>query len=186
MKILYIHGFNGSPDGPKLEMLRRNFKNAEIIAPQHDSRADNVFQLLDKVAYSMCLEAEDAILGTSLGGFWANYFSQKYNIGAVLVNPVVKPSISLKKFGYPHASEYIKFEKQTSETIISPRAVLLAKNDEVIDYREAYDYYSPNCAVEVNPAGDHRMNDPISLDWMRTNLEGLWISSICAGISNDD
>jgi predicted esterase YcpF (UPF0227 family) len=185
MKILYIPGFNGSPEGAKLDMLRNNFKDAEIIAPKHDSNAENVFQLLDEVASN--LEApDDVILGSSLGGFWANYFSERYKIGAVLVNPVVKPSIALKEFGYPHASEYTQFEKQISRSVISPRAVLLAKGDEVLDYRHAYEYYSPQCHVEVNPAGDHRMNDPESLDWMRTELSGMWNSAICGGITNDD
>lgn len=71
MKILYIHGFNGTPVGPKVDMLRQSFKNSEIIAPQHDSRAENVFHLLGGIAEDLD-SIDDVILGSSLGGFWAN------------------------------------------------------------------------------------------------------------------
>jgi hypothetical protein len=37
-------------------------------------------------------------VGTSLGGFWANYFSEKYNISCVLINPSLRPMITLQKY----------------------------------------------------------------------------------------
>ena len=185
MKILYIHGFNGTPEGAKLDMLRHHYRNAEIIAPQHDSRAKNVFPLLDKVARNLDM-TDDVILGSSLGGFWANFFSLRYGLAAVLVNPAVRPSQSLKELDYPQASEYHEFENQISATDVSPRIVLLAEDDEVLNYRDAYEYYSPVCQVETSPTGGHRMNDPESLDRMRTRLSEMINRAPCWGITNDD
>ena len=185
MKILYIHGFNGTPEGAKLDMLRNHYRKAEIIAPQHDSRAKNVFPLLDEVASNMDGD-DDVILGNSLGGFWANFFSLRYGLGAVLVNPVVRPSQSLQKLGYPLASEYLEFENQISATDISPRIVLLAEDDELLNYRDAYEYYSPICQVETRATGGHRMNDPESLDQMHASLTHIVNTTCCWGISNDD
>jgi len=50
------------------------------------------------------------ILGSSLGGFWANYISLKYEMGAVLGNPVIQPSLALARLDYPFAAEYEAFE----------------------------------------------------------------------------
>lgn len=172
MKILYIHGFNGSPEGPKKEMLRHNFKKSEIIAPQHDSRAENVFRLLNEIAENLDT-LDDVILGSSLGGFWANYFSLKFGVGAVLVNPVVQPSRSLAQLDYPYAPEYEAFEKQISSTAVSRRIALLAEDDEVLPYREAFDYFGTRCGVKLLPTGGHRMNDPRSLELIRASLESV-------------
>ena len=109
MKILYIHGFNGTPEGAKVEMLRHTFKKSEIIAPQQASRAGNVFQLQDEIVGNLD-SLTDVIPGSSLGGFWANYFSLKYEVGAVLVNPVIQPSRTLAQLNYPDAAEYEAFE----------------------------------------------------------------------------
>jgi len=176
MKILYIHGFNGSPEGEKLDMLRRSFKKYEIIAPQHDSRAENVFRLLDEIAESLDT-LDDAILGSSLGGFWANFLSLKHGVGAVLVNPAIQPSRSLAQLDYPYAAEYEAFEKQISPTAISRRIALLAEDDEVLPYREAFDYFGTKCGVKLLPTGGHRMNDPQSLEVIRSSLESVIHSS---------
>jgi len=110
MKILYIHDFNGTPEGAKVEMLRHTFKKSEIIVPQHASRVGNVFRLLNEIVGNLN-SLHDVILGSSLGGFWANYFSLKYEVGAVLGNPVIQPSLALAQLDYPYAADYEAFEK---------------------------------------------------------------------------
>jgi uncharacterized protein len=100
MKILYIHGYGGTPDGPKLDMLRKEYRSATIIAPQHDSVPGHVHDLLDGIAATMDM-LDDVIIGNSLGGFWANFFSLRYVVPALLINPVVSPS---KITGIPRMS----------------------------------------------------------------------------------
>lgn len=67
MKIVYIHGYNGTPDGPKVQALRNHFPKDEIIALQHDSVPSQVFDLLDGIASNLAFD--DVIIGNSLGGF---------------------------------------------------------------------------------------------------------------------
>jgi len=105
MKILYIHGYNGSPDGMKLERVRQAYPNSEIVALQHDSLPTHVIELLDPIA-SKLDGLKDAIIGNSLGGFWANYFSLRYGIPALLINPVVSPVCKLKRMGCDFADDY--------------------------------------------------------------------------------
>lgn len=184
MKIIYIHGYNGCPNGAKLDMLRRKFKTEEIIAPLHNNHPEEIFDVYDRISKEM-VDYDDVILGSSLGGFWANYFSLKYKISAVLVNPVVNPSVKLKQLGYLRSLDYIPFEQEIASGGISPRIVLLAQNDEVLDYREAQNYYSQQCEVLTFPNGEHRMNDSESLDRIHDSLSALWISAVSMGISSD-
>jgi predicted esterase YcpF (UPF0227 family) len=162
MKILYIHGHNGSPDGEKSAMIRRQFPDAEIIAPQHDSQPALVFQLLDGLANGMKPD-QDLILGSSLGGFWADFFSLKYQLSAVLINPAVHPSQRLTTLGFTRAAEYAPYENMLGAWPDSPRTVLLAEDDDVIPYHEALNKFAESCTVRVFPSGGHRMNDPESL-----------------------
>ena len=184
MKILYIHGYNGTPDGPKLDMLRKEYRRATIIAPQHDSIPDHVHELLDNIVSDFDL-LDDVIIGNSLGGFWANFFSVRYGVPALLINPVVSPSNSLKSLGCNFAADYLAYEKMAVTDKVVPRTVLLAKNDEVLCYRDAFEYYSKDCEVKVLESGGHGMNDPESLQIIKDSVPGFWASAIANGIDND-
>jgi predicted esterase YcpF (UPF0227 family) len=185
MKILYIHGYNGTPDGPKLDMLRKEYRSATIIAPQHDSVPDHVFELLDRIA-SIMDDPEDVIIGNSLGGFWANFFSLRHGVPALLINPAVSPSESLKRLGCPFAEEYLPYEEQVKADAISPRTVLLAEDDEVLCHRVAYEFFSGICGVKLLKSGGHGMNDPESIAIIRDSIPGLFASALSCGIHNDD
>jgi uncharacterized protein len=183
MKILYIHGYNGSPDGMKLERIRQSYPKAEVIALQHDSAPVHVFELLNPIA-SKLDPSEDAIIGNSLGGFWANYFSLRYEIPALLINPAVTPSKTLRSMGCEFAKDYIAYEEQINLEGRSPRSVLLAKNDEVLAYSEAYKYFKNVCEVNTLINGGHAMNDRVSLDAMIMHFENLMNRIMLIGIGD--
>ncbi len=186
MKILYIHGYDGTPDGPKLDMLRKEYRSATIIAPQHDSVPGHVHDLLDGIASTLDM-LDDLIIGNSLGGFWANYFSLRYGVPALLINPVVSPSKALETLGCPFAAEYLPYEHQKVKAdAISPRTVLLAEDDEVLCYRDAFDYFSGVCGVELLKSGGHGMNDLESIMIIKDSIPGLFASAMCWGIHNDE
>ena len=152
MKLLYIHGYNGTPDSPKVGMLRRDFPKAEVIARQNDSIPVRVFDLLDPIARDMDT-LEDAVIGNSLGGFLANYLPLRYGLPALLINPVVAPVSALKGLGCAFAGDYAPFEAQTNRGEVSPRSVLLAEEDEVLPYRLAYDHFMGVCDVNLLQTG---------------------------------
>lgn len=162
MKILYIHGYNGSPDGMKTERIRQAYPNAEVIALQHDSNPDHVFELLNPIA-SKLDGLKDAVIGNSLGGFWANYFSLYYGIPALLINPAVSPSKTLRSMACEFSKDYIAFEQQINPKAISTRSVLLAEDDDVLPCHEAYEYFKDICVVKLLKNGGHAMNDEESL-----------------------
>lgn len=106
---------------------------------------------------------EVAVLGTSLGGFWADYFANEYDIPKmVLVNPVTKPLTDLKQFIGPQYSERRqKHFDVTAEDVArygqvhiknSPATqsmIFLSEDDLVIDYSNAYAKFKKNKRSEV-------------------------------------
>jgi predicted esterase YcpF (UPF0227 family) len=163
MKILYIHGYNGSPAGQKVERIQQAYPKAEVIALQHDSVPTHVFEQLDPIA-SKLDGLKDAVIGNSLGGFWANFFSLRYGIPALLINPVVSPVSTLKLLGCDFADDYSIFEQQINPKAISTRTVLLAEDDEVLPCHEAFEFFKDLCVVKLLKSGGHSMNDEESLN----------------------
>ena len=172
MKILYIHGYNGSPHGEKYDMLRQCYPNAEILAPQHDSIPTSVYPLLDGIASGLDAH-NDLIIGTSLGGFWANFFSLRYGVRAVLLNPVVSPSKRLIFRGCSFAADYEAFEEQDDSQQRPSAIVLLAEDDDVLPYRTAFEHFSGACDVRILKSGGHRMNDPASLGVIKAAIDDI-------------
>lgn len=172
MKILYIHGYDGTPHGEKYAMLRQCYPEAEILAPQHDSIPQNVYHLLDGIASGLDAH-QDVIIGSSLGGFWANYFSLRYGLRAVLLNPVVSPVKKLAHLGCSFVADYGLFEKEEDSLRRPPGIVLLAEDDDVLPYREACEHFAGVCDVRVLKTGGHRLNDPASLAVIKTALDDI-------------
>jgi predicted esterase YcpF (UPF0227 family) len=172
MRILYIHGYNGSPAGQKVARVQETYPKAEVIALQHDSVPAHVFDLLDPIA-SKLDALEDAIIGNSLGGFWANYFSSRYGTAALLINPVVSPVNTLKRLGCDFAESYSTYEQQIDPEVISTRSVLLAQDDQVLPFQEAYQYFKDTCIVQILESGGHSMNDEESLNAMICSFDKL-------------
>lgn len=172
MKILFIHGYNGSPAGQKVSRVQETYPKAEVIALQHDSVPEHVFALLDPIA-SKLDALEDAIIGNSLGGFWANYFSSRYGTAALLINPVVNPVNTLKRLGCDFSESYSTYEQQIDPGVISARSVLLAQDDQVLPFQEAYQYFKDTCIVQILESGGHSMNDEESLNAMICSFDKL-------------
>lgn len=68
MKILFIHGLASSGAYKMSSTLRILLKDSTVIAPDVPIEADRALALLQEICSS---ERPDAIVGLSLGGFWA-------------------------------------------------------------------------------------------------------------------
>jgi predicted esterase YcpF (UPF0227 family) len=92
--------------------------------------------------YDRFLEGRNLIVvGTSLGGFWANYFANHVGArGAILINPVVDPQ------------ELMRVENPRTDML-----VLLTKDDEVLRYQDAVRVFSAasRAKIEIFETGGH-------------------------------
>ncbi len=86
-KILYLHGFGSSGASGTVELLRREFWNAEaahratVTAPDIPADPAEAMPMLEALAYD---EMPDLVVGTSLGGMYAQ---QLHGFTRICVNP---------------------------------------------------------------------------------------------------
>jgi len=91
MKILYLHGFASSGNNGSVRLLRSLLPEDEILSPDIPVEPSEALPML----YALC-EKEDPelVIGTSMGGMYAEQLSGRYRI---LVNPAFQLAESLLK-----------------------------------------------------------------------------------------
>jgi predicted esterase YcpF (UPF0227 family) len=118
---------------------------------------------------SQLIEAADGpvtLVGSSLGGHYAHYLAEKHGLNAVLINPVAVDRLDVAKFLGEHVNfhtgERFTFtdahvaQLRAQVSLPTPRRywLLLEAGDEVLDYRQALDFYA-GCRQTVLEGGDH-------------------------------
>ncbi|MDP3538469.1 MAG: YqiA/YcfP family alpha/beta fold hydrolase [Azonexus sp.] len=166
--ILYLHGFCSSPASWKSQLLAEEMARrgmaAQFICPQlspvPDEAAASVSRLIEQAGGPVTL------IGSSLGGHYANHLAEKHGINAVLINPAAVDRLDLAKFVGDHANfhsgERFTFTEahaaQLRAQVCRPTPerywLLTETGDEVLDYRQAVDFYA-GCRQTVLPGGDH-------------------------------
>ena len=89
MKVLFLHGLESKPTGPKMRYLKDRFES--YYAPEIDYDEPEAYEeILD-----LCIAEEfDMIIGSSMGGYFA------YAIGTTLGTPVIifNPALHSRSF----------------------------------------------------------------------------------------
>jgi len=152
--IIYIHGFGGSGLGVKATIFRKHFIGSDFLAPSISYVPDLAIQTLEELIETFIKKYQTRVglIGSSLGGYYAIYLSNKYNIKSVLINPSTKPIETLDKSrGYaPNFYDQSSFEwskahlemlkkyevKDINEELYF---LLTQKGDELLDYKVAVD-----------------------------------------------
>jgi predicted esterase YcpF (UPF0227 family) len=166
--ILYLHGFCSSPTSWKArllaeEMARRGLADRFLcpqLSPVPDAAVAAVSQLIEA-----CTEPV-TLVGSSLGGHYANHLAEKYGLPAVLINPAAIARIDTGKFIGEHANFHsgerflftAEHARQLQAQVTPPTParywLLLETGDEVLDYHAAQDFYF-GCRQSVFEGGDH-------------------------------
>lgn len=171
--VLFIHGFASIGQGVKSLQLKDILMN-EVLAP------DLNHQPIEDVAYlSRLIETHQirTVIGSSLGGFYALLLALKYPVNVILINPAVQSPQTLQKYiGTVERYNGDTFEwsqQQIDElTALSTQIqaenlhqldkscvlVLLARQDEVLDYRHA-ELLLQGTKIIMDEEQDHRFAD---------------------------
>jgi len=160
--VVYLHGFRSSPNSSKAVKTKEAIKAL--------STTDNPIhwycpQLLasPKQSMDMVIEYIQAnpvdrliVIGSSLGGFYANYLAERYQCKAVTQNPAVRAPRELA----PHVGVMTAYDSDEPfdfrpeyidelcalqvERLVRPENYFLiaAKGDELLDWKEMVDFYS--------------------------------------------
>jgi predicted esterase YcpF (UPF0227 family) len=110
------------------------------------------------------------LVGSSLGGFYATVMAERLGCRAALLNPAVHPHRHFERFLGPQKNMYTGEEFTLTRAhvddlrdmdvaaISRPQRywLFVETGDEVLDYREAVDYYA-GALQEVVRGGDHAL-----------------------------
>ena len=173
--LLYLHGFRSSPKSAKAVLtaawVARHHPEVNVWCPQlPPSPADAMALVLDGVA--AWPPATSAVIGSSLGGFYATAVAERLGWRAVVLNPAVDPARDLTKYIGEltawHTDDTFFFR---AEFIAELRAIapvrlsrlgryfaLIAKGDEVLSWVEMSGRYA-GARVRLLEGGDHAISD---------------------------
>jgi predicted esterase YcpF (UPF0227 family) len=188
--IIYLHGFNSSPQSGKAQHLKQYLdgqgKGAEFACPQLPHRPDRAVAVVEAEIVRHPKE-KITLVGSSLGGFYATWLAEKHGVRAVLINPAIDPHVGLRAYlgpqqafqggeRYELTQEHLRKWKEFFLTRVHPERYLLLveTGDEVLDYRAAVRKYKGAKQVVVQ-GGDHSLASfpeqiPLILEFAGINL----------------
>ena len=173
--VLYLHGFRSSPQSTKAQqvasVMATQFAHLTWWCPQLPPSPKAAAELIqagtaDWPSHHM------AIIGSSLGGFYATWLASQRGCKAVLLNPAIDPARDLAKYigeqstwhnpaeRFYFAPEFVD-ELRALEVGPLPHPerlwALIAKGDDVLDWREMTARY-PGSPQVVMEGGDHAIS----------------------------
>lgn len=174
--LLYLHGFRSSPQSLKARQMAAHVAahhpGVHWWCPQLPPSPNAAAQLLLEGTADWP-RATSAVIGSSLGGFYASWFAQQRRCPSVLINPAVFPARDLEKYigsqtawhdpaqQFFFRPEYIA-ELQALDTRAlpapAPELAFIAKGDEVLEWREMLARY-PDAEIALQEGGDHALSD---------------------------
>ncbi len=173
--LLYLHGFRSSPQSAKARQM------AAWVAgerPDLHWRCPQLPASPKEAVHTVLTGVADwpkdmmAVIGSSLGGFYATVVAEHIGCPAVLLNPAIEPArdlaASIGETTAWHSGERIFFRPEFVEELgeMYPARItrperyfaVIAKGDEVLDWREMSRRYA-GCHVKLIEGGDHALSD---------------------------
>lgn len=96
--LIYIHGFNSSPQGTKGQQVKEAMLDSGLIrllrAPKLEVEPLKAIAQLEELIIET---GKPTLIGSSLGGYYATYLAEKFQLKALLLNPTVLPHKLLGK-----------------------------------------------------------------------------------------
>lgn len=174
--LLYLHGFRSSPQSTKARMM------AAHVAQHHPQVHFWSPQLPPSPRAAMAQvsagiadwpQAAMAVVGSSLGGYYASWVAQQMHCPSVLLNPAVNPARDLaqyigKQTQWHAPDEHFYFAPEFVDELraldvrnqvpAARQMAIIAKGDEVLDWREMVERY-PQAQLRLLEGGDHALSD---------------------------
>jgi len=170
--IIYLHGFNSSPQSHKAQVLcgymAERGLGAHCACPALPPLAAEAISTIEALM-ARRPGTRYCFVGSSLGGYYATYLAEKHGARAVLLNPAVDPHVGLRvslgeqknlHTGEPYRLTEAHLREWQALWVprITPSRFLLIveTGDEVLDYRRAVARYQGAEQVVIE-GGDHSL-----------------------------
>jgi len=176
MHLLYLHGFRSSPGSFKARRLaawlQAHRPDVHWWCPQLPPSPAEAWALIAQ-GIADWPHGDMAVVGSSLGGFYATAVAERFGCPAMLLNPAVDPARDLAAYigeltpyhapeeRFYFRPEYIaELQALTMPAITRPEryGAVIAKGDEVLDWREMTGRY-PGARIRLLDGGDHAISD---------------------------
>jgi hypothetical protein len=174
--LLYLHGFRSSPNSTKAvkvaERVQRDHPDVHWWCPQLPPSPREAVELIQR-GIANWPSSSMAVVGSSLGGFYATRVALDTGCRAVLLNPAVDPARDLAKYigeqtawhnpdeRFYFRPEYVdELRELAGGPLPHPERVMavIAKGDEVLDWREMVARY-PGVHLKLLEGSDHAISD---------------------------
>lgn len=179
--LLYLHGFRSSPQSAKaqktLAYFAKHYPQVYVSCPQLPPSPKEAVQLAQEIMQEWPQDAR-AVMGSSLGGYYANWLSLHCNCPAVFLNPAAFPARDLARYigenpSWHNPNEIQYFQPHFIDELnalqvpaAQPNAhpawpkqlALIATGDEVLNWREMQAHYHRAQIIIVN-GSNHALSD---------------------------
>ncbi|NMM81890.1 esterase [Acidovorax sp. SRB_14] len=174
--LLYLHGFRSSPQSAKARLMAahvvRHHPGVQFWCPQLPPSPRAAMDLVS-AGIAGWPHAHMAVVGSSLGGFYASWVAQQTGCPSVLLNPAVDPARDLARHigdqtAWHDPAERFYFDPAfigelraldvRDQAATGPQLAVVAKGDELLDWREMVARY-PQAQLLLLEGGDHALSD---------------------------
>ncbi|MBL8341720.1 MAG: esterase [Rubrivivax sp.] len=174
--LLYLHGFRSSPHSFKAKMLAAwlaaHRPGVTWWCPQLPPSPREAIGLAERGTAGWPRQTM-AVLGSSLGGFYATVLAERWGCRAVVINPAVQPARDLAGFvgeqtAFHDPGQRFEFRREFIDELraLAPGPVtqparyfaLIAKGDELLSWREMSARY-PGTQGRLLEGSDHGVSD---------------------------
>jgi uncharacterized protein len=174
--LLYLHGFRSSPMSTKARQMaarvRRDHPQVTWWCPQLPPSPQAAMTMVMQ-GISNWPPSAMAVVGSSLGGFYATGVAQAVGCRAVMLNPAVHPARDLAKYigeqtAWHDPEERFFFEPTFVDQLRAMETgplrhpekcfAVIAKGDEVLDWREMTARYA-GAKIKLLEGSDHALTD---------------------------
>lgn len=158
--LLYLHGFRSSPLSTKAQMVGRwlaeHRPEVHVWCPPLPPSPRDAMRLVFE-GLADWPTASMAVIGSSLGGFYASVVAERTGCRAVVLNPAIDPARDLAR----HIGEQTTWQKPEEHFYFRPEyvdelrdlaptaltrpdryAAVIAKGDELLDWHEMTTHYA--------------------------------------------
>ena len=146
-------------------------QGSQLLCPQLPPSPHEAMRLAHKLVSQVPADSL-AVIGSSLGGYYATALAEATGCRAVLLNPAVRPAQGLAQHVGPqtawHSEDQFEFLPEYIDELVSievariTRAeryfLIAATGDEVLDWREMVAHY-PGARQRVIDGSDHGLSD---------------------------
>ena len=174
--LLYLHGFRSSPQSTKAQMMaarvQADHKKVRWWCPQLPPSPREAMALIQRGTADWPAD-QMAVVGSSLGGFYATALAQQRGCRAVVLNPAVDPARDLaahigEQTAWHDPAEHFFFRPEYIDELRALQTgplthpertfALIAKGDELLDWREMTARYA-SARIRLLEGSDHALSD---------------------------